>query len=210
MPRYEAHRLEGSTADVDTWTSRDVREIERSHVNYVVADTQQWEQAAAYILDRHDRVEAFVKNAGLGFGIPYLYDGQVHDYLPDFLIRLKDVKNTTIILETKGYDPLADLKASAASRWVQAVMPKGAMGSGAISLRAVYRTLVKFSTLSLRPTAGSAILMGAAPEQQWSLGDRALCVELSCPAGRSISKSETKTQTCPHLMATVPSRTRSS
>ena len=36
----------------------------KSHVNYVVADTKVWEQAAAYILDTHPRGEAFVKNAG--------------------------------------------------------------------------------------------------------------------------------------------------
>ena len=69
-PRFLATRRtesEDSTADVDTWTSKDVREVTRSHVNFVIADTQQWEQAAAFILDTHPRVEAFVKNAGLRF-----------------------------------------------------------------------------------------------------------------------------------------------
>jgi type III restriction enzyme len=46
LPRYEAHRGPGSTGDVDFWTSRPVREVERSHLNYVVADTEQWEQSA--------------------------------------------------------------------------------------------------------------------------------------------------------------------
>jgi type III restriction enzyme len=128
IPRYEENRADGSTADVDTWTSKDVREVTRSHVNFVIADTQQWEQAAAFILDTHPRVEAFVKNAGLGFGIPYLNNGQMHEYVPDFLIRLKDLPNTTIILETKGYDPLAELKASAAARWVDAVNADGSYG----------------------------------------------------------------------------------
>jgi type III restriction enzyme len=128
IPRYEENRMEGSTADVDTWTSKDVREVTRSHVNFVIADTQQWEQAAAFILDTHARVEAFVKNAGLGFGIPYLHNGQMHDYVPDFLVRLKDVPGTTIILETKGFDPLAEVKASAAARWVNAVNAEGSHG----------------------------------------------------------------------------------
>lgn len=57
-----------------------MREVTRSHVNLVIADTRQWEQAAAFILDTHPRVEAFVKNADLGFGIPYLNNGQMHDY----------------------------------------------------------------------------------------------------------------------------------
>ena len=41
----------GSTAEVDFWTSREVREVVRSHMNYVVADTKQWEQSAAYLID---------------------------------------------------------------------------------------------------------------------------------------------------------------
>jgi len=128
IPRFEENRMEGSTADVDTWTSKDVREVMRSHVNFVIADTQQWEQAAAFILDTHPRVEMFAKNAGPGFGIPYLHNGQMHDYVPDFLVRLKDVPGTTIILETKGFDPLAEVKASAAARWVNAVNAEGSHG----------------------------------------------------------------------------------
>jgi type III restriction enzyme len=128
VPRYEENRARGSTADVDTWTSKDVREVVKSHVNLVIADTQQWEQAAAFILDTHPRVEAFAKNAGLGFGIPYLYNGQMHDYIPDFLVRLNDKPNTTLILETKGFDPLAEVKASAAARWVSAVNAEGSYG----------------------------------------------------------------------------------
>ena len=53
VPRYETSRGPGSTADVDYWTSKDIREVAKSHVNYVVADTAAWEQQAAYILDTH-------------------------------------------------------------------------------------------------------------------------------------------------------------
>ncbi len=95
VPRYETSRGPGSTADVDYWTSKDVREVLRSHLNYVVADTKVWEQSAAYILDTHPTVEAFVKNAGLGFAIPYLHNGQPHDYLPDFMVRLSSSPSPT-------------------------------------------------------------------------------------------------------------------
>jgi type III restriction enzyme len=128
VPRYEVNRGPGSTADVDYWTSRDVREVTRSHLNYVVADTVKWEQQAAYILDSHDAVAAFAKNAGLGFGIPYIHNGQPHDYVPDFLVRLKDAPDTTLILETKGFDDLAEVKAAAAERWVAAVNADGQFG----------------------------------------------------------------------------------
>ena len=129
VPRYEANREPGTTADVDYWTSKDVREVTRSHVNYVVADTRLWEQSAAYILDTHPAVAAFVKNAGLGFGIPYLHNGQPHDYVPDFLVRLSGASSVHLILETKGFDELAEVKAVAAQRWVAAVNADGQFGT---------------------------------------------------------------------------------
>ena len=76
----------------------------------------------------HPAVEAFVKNAELGFAIPYLYNGQAHDYVPDFLLRLKGKPRVHLILETKGYDPLAHVKAQAAQRWVAAVNAEGQYG----------------------------------------------------------------------------------
>jgi len=128
IPKYETSRGPGSTAEVDFWTNREVREIIHSHLNYVVADTKKWEQAAAYVIDKHDKVEAFVKNAGLGFAIPYLHNGQPHDYMPDFIIRLKGEPSVHLILETKGFDELAEIKAQAAQRWVDAVNADGRYG----------------------------------------------------------------------------------
>ncbi|MGH8470961.1 MAG: BPTD_3080 family restriction endonuclease, partial [Gammaproteobacteria bacterium] len=58
LPSYEQNRGPGTTAEVDFWTSREVREVVHSHVNYVVADTRQWEQSAAYLIDTHPAVEA--------------------------------------------------------------------------------------------------------------------------------------------------------
>jgi type III restriction enzyme len=125
IPRYEQHRGPGSTGDVDFWTSKDVRPVEHCHLNYAVLDTRRWEQCAAYVVDTHPNVEAFVKNDGLGFAIPYVHDGQGHDYIPDFIIRLKPGGKSSVahhlILETKGFDPLAEVKAEAARRWVKAV-----------------------------------------------------------------------------------------
>jgi type III restriction enzyme len=121
VPRYEANRGPGSTAEVDFWTSRDVREVVDCHLNYVVADTGQWEQSAAYYLDKHPAVAAFVKNSGLGFAIPYMHNGEMHEYIPDFLIRLRAEQANHLILEMKGYDPLEEVKTAAGQRWVAAV-----------------------------------------------------------------------------------------
>lgn len=129
LPRYE-RRGPGSTRDVDFWTSRDVRETLRSHINYVVLDTQQWEQSAAYYLETDEHVIAYAKNVDLGLAIPYLHQGQSREYQPDFLVRLqRDGREVgTLVLEVKGFDRAAGVKAAAARRWVAAVNAEGSHG----------------------------------------------------------------------------------
>lgn len=129
LPVVETNRSDGSTAEVDFWTSREVREVVNCHVNYVVADTAKWEQQAAYFIDTHPRTAAFAKNAGLGFAIPYLNNGEMHDYEPDFIIRLKGEPPINVILETKGFDKTEEVKRQAAARWVAAVNADGRFGA---------------------------------------------------------------------------------
>ena len=130
MPVYEAQRGPGSTKDVDFYTSRETRDVTKSHLNAVVLDTKTWEQSAAFYLETNDSVISFAKNAGLGFAIPYLHNGQYHEYMPDFLVRLQAEGSEigTLILETKGYDKLAEVKRAAALRWVAAVNADGQYG----------------------------------------------------------------------------------
>src|SRR5437870_3954987 len=49
VPRYESDRPEGSTAQVEFWTTKPVKDVIKSHLNYVVADSK-WENSAAYHL----------------------------------------------------------------------------------------------------------------------------------------------------------------
>lgn len=129
IPKYEANRGNGSTDDVDFWTSRKVYDIEHSHLNCIVADTGQWEQATAYTVDTHPITDCFVKNDHLGFTIPYFYNGTDRDYHPDFIIRLKTSQTRYLILETKGYMyEGTEEKAAAAQRWVRAVNADGRFG----------------------------------------------------------------------------------
>lgn len=131
VPRYDPGRPEGSTFDVDTWTSRKVHETLKSHLNFAVADTDRWEQAAAYYLDRSDFVVAYAKNYDMGFTIPYVSKGERHEYHPDYLARMRFEGREvgTLILEVKGYmDEAAMLKAHAARRWVDAVNRHGKHG----------------------------------------------------------------------------------
>lgn len=128
VPRYARGDGTGSTSHVDFWTSKDVRATQRSHVNYVVADTKSWEQSAAYRIDKHAKVRSWVKNAGLGFAIPYTHEGQSHDYYPDFVIRVECAEERYLILEIKGYDEVAEVKRQAAERWCRAVNADGQHG----------------------------------------------------------------------------------
>ena len=75
-----------------------------------------------------------MKNAGLGFAIPYLHNGQTHDYVPDFIVRLRTEPARHLILETKGFDPLEEVKAAAAQRWVAAVNAEGSYGPWAYAI----------------------------------------------------------------------------
>jgi type III restriction enzyme len=153
VPRYEAHRRAGSTRDVDVWTSRPVQETQRSHLNFVVADTARWEQSAAFYLETDPHVVAHAKNFNLGFAVPYEHGGAAREYLPDFLVRAREGEREvgTLILETKGYDPLEHVKVAAAHRWVAAVNAEGSHGRWAYR---IVRT----------PTAVPAALASAARE----------------------------------------------
>lgn len=99
----------------------------RSHLNFVVADSQ-WERIAATVLDTHPKVESFVKNSGLGFAIPYTLRGTAHDYLPDFVVKL-DGGQRHLVVEIKGVtDELSDAKKRAAQQWCEAVSGEGSFG----------------------------------------------------------------------------------
>lgn len=111
------------TADISVFTGKPVHEVVHSQLNLVVFDTATWEQAAAYALDRHPAVLAFVKNHGLGFVVPYLHNGKPSDYVPDFVVRLAGARERYLIAELKGADweNTAEIKAQAAQRWCAAV-----------------------------------------------------------------------------------------
>ena len=141
---YESHRVRGSTCDVDFWTAKAVRATARCHVSYVELDTATSEESMVSQLDFDRHVIAFVKNTGLGFSIPYAWEGDAHEYWPDFLARLqfegKEVG--TVVLETNGHDTRAAVKIAAAQRWVAAVNRDGRHG------RWAYRIVTYPTTMS--------------------------------------------------------------
>jgi len=126
----------GSTRNVDFDTTRATyaTRADKCHISHVVADTKSWEQKLAQTLEEMPEVVAYAKNQNLGFAIPYTFNGEEHDYYPDFLVRIDDghgrADPLTLILECTGQktkDKEAKV-ATAQALWVPAVNNDGALG----------------------------------------------------------------------------------
>ncbi len=123
-PVFNHYNPEGSTRYVAGRTSKPTFPTKKSHVNVVVADTETWEQIAAKALDELDCVEAYVKNAYLGFNVPYTKDGKDRNYVPDFIarIRLADKSTVNLIIEITGMNKEKEEKKwYVENRWLPAV-----------------------------------------------------------------------------------------
>jgi type III restriction enzyme len=126
----------GSTRYVDFDTTRNVyatRE-DKCHINFVVADTESWEQKMAQTLEDMDEVTCYVKNQNLGFTIPYTINGEEHNYMPDFIVRIDDgygkENPLNLIVEVSGEarkDKAAKVS-TARDLWVEAVNNHGGFG----------------------------------------------------------------------------------
>lgn len=94
----------GSTKYVFGATSKEVYPTKKSHVNYVVADTDSWEQIAAKTLEELPQVKSYVKNHFLDFKIPYLVGAIEHIYVPDFIavVKTRSGKEVNLIIEISG------------------------------------------------------------------------------------------------------------
>lgn len=126
VPQGAAGR--GSTLYVDFHTTKPIQAANHCHLNAMVADTQKWEQSAAFLLDAHPGVRKWVKNERLGFFIPYRRNGLPARYAPDF-IAVTD-RDQNVIIEIKGQvTDNADAKAKAAERWAAAVTRLSSYGT---------------------------------------------------------------------------------
>ena len=94
-----------STCYVHGFTTKPVYPTEKSHVNYVVADTDSWEQIAAKTLEEIDEVKHYVKNHFLGFNIPYMYDDEEKNFVPDFIavVKTNNGEEVNLIIEISGW-----------------------------------------------------------------------------------------------------------
>jgi len=124
MPIFNYYNKFGSTKYVNNNTSKNVYKTKKSHVNYVVADTDSWEQIATKTLEEMKEVICFVKNSFLGFNIPYMAFGKDRNYQPDFIVRCQVPNGAFInlILEISGFNQEKDEKKQyVLNRWLPAV-----------------------------------------------------------------------------------------
>lgn len=130
LPRLNRYKPIGSTENIHFKTVKPVQATVASHLNFVACDTNSWEQAATFQLERlakNDGVLCYARNDHMEFNIPYEIYGYPHVYEPDFLVRLKN--SVTVILEIKGRPhEETDAKHQAARRWVAAVNRWGRLG----------------------------------------------------------------------------------
>ncbi len=135
LPILRTYDTVGSTSYVDFDTARPVWQTaaDKCHISHVVCDTDSWEQKMAQTLEGMDEVESYVKNHNLGFEIPYTYEGEAHNYVPDFIVRLRapdGAQPLNLIIEVSG-EPKPEKAAkveTARTLWVPAVNNDGRFG----------------------------------------------------------------------------------
>jgi len=151
LPILAPYDTLGSTRYVDFLTTKPVRETIKSHINYVVADTEEWEQGVAKRLEQMPEVLSYVKNQNLGFTIPYEHQGTSHHYTPDFIavLEMPDKSKLNLLIEVTGKkdDKKATKVKTARDLWVPAVNNIGKYGKWAmLEIQDIHETqnLIKF------------------------------------------------------------------
>jgi type III restriction enzyme len=126
-PVFDEESPIGSTRYMRVWyTTKPCHPTQKSQISHLLADSS-WEQYAANILEKSDKVFAYAKNDHLSFQIYYLWNGARRRFVPDFLIRL--INGKTLVLEIKGQDTEQNrAKRSALNAWVKGVNEKGGFG----------------------------------------------------------------------------------
>ena len=122
-PVFNYYNKFSTTKHVNGNTVKDVFPTEKSHINYVVMDSE-WEGICAKTLEEIDSVECYVKNQFLGFAIPYTKDGKDRQYFTDFIARVRGkdgtIKNLMIEISGMSKDK-AEKKWFVENRWIPAV-----------------------------------------------------------------------------------------
>jgi type III restriction enzyme len=130
LPRLNRYKPIGSTESVHFKTVKPVQATIASHLNFVACDTNSWEQAATFQLEKlanEGIVFCYARNDRLEFNIPYELYGNPHVYEPDFIVRLHNAVNVALEIKGKSQED-TEAKHQAARRWVSAVNHWGRLG----------------------------------------------------------------------------------
>jgi len=122
-PVFNYYNKFSSTKYVNGNTIKEVFPTQKSHVNYVVMDSD-WEAICAKVLEEIDEVVSYVKNQFLGFAIPYQKDGKDKMYFTDFIAKIKTKDGTIkhLMIEISGMSKeKAEKKWYVENRWLPAV-----------------------------------------------------------------------------------------
>lgn len=122
-PVFNYYNKFSSTKYVNGNTSKDVYPTHKSHVNFVVMDSD-WEGICAKTLEELEEVSSYVKNQFLGFAIPYVKEGADKMYFTDFIARVKKQDGTiaNLMIEITGMNKdKAEKKWYVQNRWLPAV-----------------------------------------------------------------------------------------
>jgi type III restriction enzyme len=91
-----------------------------------------WEGKLGQVLDDMDEVIAYAKNQGLNFKVPYTFEGEAANYVPDLIVRIDDgsAGPLNLIIEVTGEHrrEKAAKVATAQTYWIPAVNNHGGLG----------------------------------------------------------------------------------
>ncbi len=174
VPILSRFRRTVSTAEVNERTARPVVALEKSHLNKAIVLSGDEEQAIDQ-LEKDPNVECFAANdKHLGLVIGYDYDGNEHQYIPDFIVRLAGSAPGAaryLLLEIKGgggnwHPNQVSAKSAAAMKWCAAVSNLGRYGEWHYEIcRDVARlpfVLASYAAPAAAPAADRAPGSGAA------------------------------------------------
>lgn len=133
LPILRPYEPVGTTALVGFDTTKQVYDTDpdKSHLNYVTLDSG-FEANLAHTLEQMPEVLCYVKNQGLGFTIPYTFEGKQHLYIPDYLVRYDDggEEPLNLVIEVSG-EPKKEKQAKVATGsdlWVPAINNAASFG----------------------------------------------------------------------------------
>ena len=136
IPIINGYSPEGSTKQVGFHTTKLLRyktSPQKCHVNLAVCDSE-WEMRFCEFLEENPNVYSYVRNDGLGFEVPYIYEKQHSAYLPDFIVRINDGRGEedllNLVVEIKGKRDDQDIvKADTMNKlWIASVNNDGGWG----------------------------------------------------------------------------------